>query len=99
MGGPDNVAEVSKTLGNLYWRQYLLMGNIYEISETETVLDRNLNFRIKVFTLGLANDLHICEKNKKSYRTYCVQFDLKNNAISKLREESQCKSITVRLTI
>ena len=41
------------------------MGKIHEVSESGTFLDRNLNFRIKVFTWSLANDLHICKKYKK----------------------------------
>ena len=36
--------------------------NIYEIPEMRVFLDGNLNFRIRVFTWGLANDLHICKK-------------------------------------
>ena len=30
-------------------------------------LDRNLNFTIRVFIWGLANDLHICKNMKKTY--------------------------------
>ena len=36
--------------------------NIHEIPEIGVFLDSNLNFTIGVFTLGLANDLHICKK-------------------------------------
>ena len=32
-----------------------------KIPEIGVVLDRNLNFTIRVFNLGLANDLHMCK--------------------------------------
>ena len=36
-----------------------------KIPEIGVVLDRNLNFTIRVFNLGLANDLHMCKKYDK----------------------------------
>ena len=36
--------------------------NIHEIG---VFLDSNLNFAIRVFTWGLANDLHICKNCEK----------------------------------
>ena len=49
-------------MGNLYWRQCLLMEkNIHDIA---VFLDSNLNFTIKLFTCGLANDnMSIKKKN------------------------------------
>ena len=35
--------------------------NIHEIPEIRVFPDRNLNFTIRVFTLGLPNNLHICK--------------------------------------
>ena len=40
--------------------------NIHEIG---VFLDSNLNFTIKVFIWGLANDLHICKNMKKTYHS------------------------------
>ena len=38
--------------------------NIHKIG---VFLDSTFNFTVKAFTCGLANDLHICKKDEKSY--------------------------------
>ena len=60
--GPNNFAQVTTTLGNPYWKHCLLIKNVNKIHETEVFLGSNLNFTIKVFTWGLANDDNICKK-------------------------------------
>ena len=62
------------------------MGKIHEVSESGTFLDRNLNFRIKVFTWSLANDLHICKKYKK------VTEHTVSNLIQKIIQNQNCES-------
>ena len=52
---------------------------------------------MRVFIWGLANDIHICKSYKKSAK-HVFQFDPRNNTISNLCGQSQCKSITIRLT-
>ena len=62
-------------------------------------LDSNLNFTIRVFIWGLANDLDIWKKMKTlQKRIILSNFDLRNNTISNLSGQSQCKSIANRLT-
>ena len=69
--------------------------NIHDIGN---FLGGNLNFTIRVFTWGLAND-HICKKLKNLQNiSVTMEFDLGNIAISNLRGQSQWKSITIRLT-
>ena len=59
--GPNNFAQVTTILDNLYWKQCQLMKNVNEISEIEVFLVTILNFTIKILT-GLANDDNICKK-------------------------------------
>ena len=67
-GGPNNFAEFFTILGNLYWKHCLIIKNAYEIHEIEALLGSNLNFTIRFFTWGLAND-------DNNYRKCSVQFD------------------------
>ena len=61
--GPNNFIHVTTILDNPYWKHCLLIKKYNEIETFEVFLGSSLNFTIKVFTLGLANDDNIC-KNK-----------------------------------
>ena len=53
--------------------------NIHEIG---VFLDSNLNFAIRVYTWGIANDLHICKNYKKPI--ILPNFDVTDNTTSNL---------------
>ena len=61
--GPNNFAQVTKILDNLYWKRCQLIKNVNEIiPEIEVFLGSNLYFTVRVFTWGLANDDKMCRK-------------------------------------
>ena len=59
---PNNFAQATTILGNLYWKHCLLIKNVDEIHEIEVFLGSNLNFTIRIFTWGLANYDNIYKK-------------------------------------
>ena len=59
MGDQSNFAQFTTILSNLYWKNCLLI----EIHEIQVFLGNNLNFAIRNFTWGLANDDNIYKKN------------------------------------
>ena len=66
-GSPNNFAQVTQILDNLYWK-HLLIKNVNEIPVIEVFLGSKLNVTIKVLTWGLANDY---------YYTKNIQYNLK----------------------
>ena len=55
-GGPNNFAQITAIL---HWKHCLLIKSVNEINEIEVFLGSNLNFTIRGFTWGLANDDNI----------------------------------------
>ena len=55
-GGPNNFAKVITILRNLHCKHCLLIKTVNEVPETKVFLVSNINFTIKIFTWGPAND-------------------------------------------
>ena len=71
--------------------------NIHKIPEIGSCFYGDVNLTIRVFTWGLAKDLHISKQNMINLKNIILS-NLRNNKISNLQCQSQCKNITVRLT-
>ena len=75
---PNNFAQATTILGNLYWKHCLLIKNVDEIHEIEVFRGSNLNFTIRIFTWGLANDDNIYKKIFCSVWSIMQQTEIKN---------------------
>ena len=73
-GGLNNFVEVTTVL-DVCWKHCQLISNVNETTEIEVFLGSSLNFTIRVFNWGLANDHDICKKIDEPEKHYSVQFD------------------------
>ena len=88
-GSSSNLAQVTTILGNLYWKHCLLIKKCYWNIKTEVFLGSNLNFTIRLFTWGLANDDNIW---KEKHSVHLVNNTINwNNTVSNLWGQSNEK--------